>query len=693
MQDESHKKLRVLLVDDDEDEFILTRELLRDGSYRSQVDEPVEYDLEWVSTYSEGLQALLAAQHDVYLVDYRLGERDGLHLLREALSHGCRSPFILMTGQGSYDVDLEAMKAGATDYLVKSELSAPLLERTIRYAIERQRAAEEMQRHARQAELLARLTGAFAEASLSYPAVLETVARQTAQATGDACIIRLVSPDRKWLDPVACDHPQADLCAALQNSIETLPQPADSQLSGQVFTSGEPLLLPDVFEASRLGLQVPPHWAYLGDDYPVRSALIVPLQAEGVRIGTLGVLRFAERTPYTLEDLRFYEDLAGRAALAIENARLFEAEARRVNELRALQTATAALLNTIDLDALLAQILDIAQSAIPAAEQGALHLVTPGTGQLQVRATAGYLDPRIQQVDPRVTPNPAEAGLTRLAVQHVLQNRQPLLIRDVLSEPLLASNDRSAGGWFESVLRDGLPFRSAVVAPLVLDEDVLGVLTLAASTPAAFSEADRSLLVSFATTTTAALQNAMLHAEVQKLALTDSLTGLYNRRGFFELAQHEIERARRFNRPLSIILVDLDDFKAINDTYGHALGDDVLRQFAARLRLAVREVDILGRYGGDEFIILLPETDLATASSVGERVRLHLAEPLDLQGAVPLTGMAARDAAPLPVQVTASLGIASAGSIFHDLTDLLGRADTAAYQAKHGGRNRIAVSD
>lgn len=686
MQDHPQKRLHVLLVDDDQDEFILTRGLLADGSYRSQEDEPLHFELEWAATYAAGLQALQAGKHDVYLVDYLLGERDGLELMREAIRSGCRAPIILMTGQGSYDVDVEAMKSGATDYLVKSELSPPLLERTIRYAIERKRLSEEMQRHASQAELLARLTGAFAEASLNYPAVLDTVAHQTAQATGDACIIRLVSPDRKWLDPVACDHPRPELQNALQRSIELLPQPADSQLSGRVFTTGEPLLLPDVLEARRQGLKIPAHWAYLGAAYPVCSALIVPLHAQGQRIGTLGVLRFEERRPYTPEDLRFFQDLAGRAALAIENARLFEAEAQRVRELNALQTATAALLHTIDLEALLGHILDIAQSAIPAAEQGALHLVAPGTGRLQVRATAGYLDPRIQWVDLLEGFDPADAGqaeLTHLAVQRVLREKEPLLIREVLSEPFLAPACH---------LGAGLPFRSAVIAPLVLEGEMLGVLTLGAARPMAFSAADLSLLVSFATTTTAAIQNAVLHAEVQKLAITDSLTGLYNRRGFFEMAQHEVDRARRFNRPLSVILVDLDEFKGVNDTYGHALGDVVLRTLAERLRAAVRDVDILGRYGGDEFIILLPETDPPTAGAVAERVRARLAEPLDPEGALPLPLTAATGRPFSPLLVTASLGVASSNSSSHDLTDLLGRADIAAYAAKRSGRNRVEAS-
>lgn len=124
---------RILLVDDDEDDFVYTRALLSDslnGKFR----------LDWASTYESGLQGFQHDCYEVYLVDYRLGEHDGLELVKQGLAGGCQAPIILMTGQGSYAVDIEAMQAGATDYLQKTELSAPLLERTIRYAIQSKQA-------------------------------------------------------------------------------------------------------------------------------------------------------------------------------------------------------------------------------------------------------------------------------------------------------------------------------------------------------------------------------------------------------------------------------------------------------------------------------------------------------------------------------------------------------------------------
>ena len=131
------RTVRVLVVDDDEDDYLITRQLL------SGIDGQ-KFDLDWVSTYHAGLEAIAGDQHDVYLLDYRLGDRDGLELLREALGNGAHGPMILMTGLADHDhdVDVEAMRAGAMDYLVKGRIDSALLERSIRYALKRKQAEE-----------------------------------------------------------------------------------------------------------------------------------------------------------------------------------------------------------------------------------------------------------------------------------------------------------------------------------------------------------------------------------------------------------------------------------------------------------------------------------------------------------------------------------------------------------------------
>ena len=171
-------------------------------------------------------------------------------------------------------------------------------------------------------------------------------------------------------------------------------------------------------------------------------------------------------------------------------------------------------------------------------------------------------------------------------------------------------------------------------------------------------------------------EEASVRAEqAQEQAMTDALTGLLNRHALAHTLARESAEARRYNRPLSCMMVDLDHFKAINDTYGHATGDRVLRQIAAVLREAVRGTDTVFRYGGEEFLVLLPETDLAGAGSLGEKIRAAA------EGR--LFGESVRAFA-----LTLSVGVASlAGE--ESGNDMIARADVALYRAKKRGRNRV----
>jgi DNA-binding response OmpR family regulator len=140
MDDEDRPTYKVLLIDDDADDYALVRDLLSEiPTSRFRVD--------WAATYDAAVEAVCRDEHDVYLLDLRLGERDGLELLRELIAQGCEAPIILLTGQGGYEVDVEAMRSGAADYLVKTQLTAELLERSIRYSIERKRTESEVRRY------------------------------------------------------------------------------------------------------------------------------------------------------------------------------------------------------------------------------------------------------------------------------------------------------------------------------------------------------------------------------------------------------------------------------------------------------------------------------------------------------------------------------------------------------------------
>ncbi len=162
------------------------------------------------------------------------------------------------------------------------------------------------------------------------------------------------------------------------------------------------------------------------------------------------------------------------------------------------------------------------------------------------------------------------------------------------------------------------------------------------------------------------------------LSRRESLTGCFNRRAFYELFPREVERARRLGQGVAVVFLDIDHFKRINDRYGHETGDHVLQLLSARLRGIIRETDLLFRWGGEEFVILMPHTGPGEAPALAERIRAAVAER-------PFAATASHSA----VAVTVSVGVAGTAAWPADPDALLARADAACYRAKEGGRNRV----
>ena len=174
------------------------------------------------------------------------------------------------------------------------------------------------------------------------------------------------------------------------------------------------------------------------------------------------------------------------------------------------------------------------------------------------------------------------------------------------------------------------------------------------------------------------LQRSLMHQQLAAAARTDPKTGLLNATAFQREADAEVARAQRTNSPLALLLVDVDHFKRVNDSHGHLIGDEVLRALAAELRQQVRESDVVGRFGGEEFTVLLPGTDDAGGYGIAERLRASAAN----------LSVAAADAR---IRVTVSIGIAVLGQHGSDLFELLAAADAALYRAKDAGRDQVRV--
>lgn len=259
-----------------------------------------------------------------------------------------------------------------------------------------------------------------------------------------------------------------------------------------------------------------------------------------------------------------------------------------------------------------------------------------------------------------------------------------------------------ATGILARVLRDGMPVRgdnaseiegfqgfpanhpiqtrSILVVPILLDGTIMGELILVNRIGAAgFSHEDEDLLITLGFHAAFALERARHHQEVTRLANIDGLTGLNNHRAFQERLEQEIERARRFQKKLSLLMMDIDFFKQLNDNYGHRTGDEVLKKIACRIAESVRNVDLAARYGGEEFVAMLPETSRQGALVTAERIRRMIMD----------TPVKVDDR---EVTVTISIGVATFPEDASEREYLIDEADRAMYAAKKSGRNRVVTS-
>jgi diguanylate cyclase (GGDEF)-like protein len=324
---------------------------------------------------------------------------------------------------------------------------------------------------------------------------------------------------------------------------------------------------------------------------------------------------------------------------------------KRVHQLETLQGISRVLTASLDFNQVLSYVVEAAVR-LTSANGGQLFLLDERTHQLQLRAARGPADAGTQ---------PLRQPATDHLAAHVYHTSQPLLY-----PPAPAGLTKTGALNFP-----------ALYVPLRSREKTLGVLTVdnrVRQRP--FTAADLGPLATLADYAAIAIVNSRLYAEMQLQSMTDGLTGIFNRRHFFALAEREFQRSSRFGRPLSAIMLDIDRFKDVNDAHGHAVGDQVIVEVARLCRGSIRAIDILGRYGGEEFVFALPETDLNGARQLAERLRLRLAaRPIETT------------AGPLPI--AASLGVASTEVKVQDVQALVANADAALFAAKQGGRNRV----
>lgn len=263
-------------------------------------------------------------------------------------------------------------------------------------------------------------------------------------------------------------------------------------------------------------------------------------------------------------------------------------------------------------------------------------------------------------------------------IREALKNKGPVVVEDISRHPLM-TNIKEFVKDFDNM--------NVLILPIVLEEEVIGTLFLRTKRfGKGFADKDIKLCQIIAQAACHAIKNARLFEEVSKekeamktLAITDRLTEVYNHNFFYTRLEEEFNRAVRYGTPISLIMIDIDDFKKINDTYGHRTGDSVLKEIADMIKKLVRKTDMVARYGGEEFAVILPHTNLGGAEEEAERIRAAISN---------------HTYANLPEEaMTMSCGVVTYPSVktIMNAGDFVNLADTALYEAKRSGKNKVVV--
>ena len=413
-----------------------------------------------------------------------------------------------------------------------------------------------------------------------------------------------------------------------------------------VIRTGQPLLIRADLEKTRAKLgvtHIPEH--------PAKCLVAAPIMLGNKPAGVMVAMSTERERVFEQRDMEVLITAAGQVSVAVENARLFADEQRRSRQLAFLNNISRTAISSDDPVQMLGQIVCEIQKNFSFDHIG-IGLLDYGTKEIEIKAEAG-------------------------ATAHAMGRRIPLgvgILGRVARTGERALVQNAVQGQLHGILPEA---RAVLCIPINYGESLMGVLNIESRNESAFSPQDVLILNTLADLLATALHNAFVFQKLQQQSITDGLTGIKTRRFFWEALSAEWKRASRSGRPFSVVLIDLDKFKEVNDTLGHFEGDLVLARVGRLLEQKSRQSNVVARYGGDEFIVLMPETGSDQAVVLAERLRQWLASDPMLS----------------EHKITGSFGVASFPTHGFSIEDLIRVADAGMYVSKRSGGNLVSTAE
>jgi diguanylate cyclase (GGDEF)-like protein len=384
------------------------------------------------------------------------------------------------------------------------------------------------------------------------------------------------------------------------------------------------------------------------------SMLMLPLVAHDQTIGLIEIFETKHKREFTEDQIANIHVLAQHAAISLERARLLAEAEQRAAELEAIRQASLSLTASLDQEDVFISILKSALNLSPDALDAYIFTYNSETKSLAFGASLWAT-----RDDGKVFETVRPKGLTAT----VASTGEIVLVQDASKHPLYKDSQWVKDGWRGSII--GMPLKSG--------NQVVGVMNIAYRRRQEFSENQLRVLGLLSDQAALAIMNARLHEIVKHEASTDPLTGLANRRAFDERLDEEIRRSNRYDHEFSLLMIDVDHFKSVNDTHGHLVGDRVLVTVGNKLEKSTRDTDFVARFGGDEFALILPETNHQQAAMLGGKIASLVSKmPFNFQA----------DGEIIQLNLSLSIGVSGFPAHGKDAETLISVADHGLYEAK-----------